>query len=412
MRILIANWSRNISGGTERYLQCLLPGLLLRGHEVAIAYERPVNPEQETIDPPGVSIGMWGTAELGLETAGRAVENWKPDVVYCNGLESGEFEDRLLHICRPVLFAHNYYGTCGTGSKCHSFPQIRPCGRRFGPMCAVLHYPRRCGGLNPLATWRLFRQQARRGALLSDYQAVVVASKHMYQEYLNHGVREQRLHIAHLPVPDSARRGPAPGWKVPQGRILVLARLTNVKGVDYLIAAAGLAAKKLGRITLTIAGDGPEQQRLESLAAKLAVPATFVGWVDPQAKMDLIQHSDLLAVPSLWPEPFGLVGIEVGRMGVPAVAYDVGGISDWLIPGSSGELAPGDPPSVEGLADAIIRALSDPGHYSGLCRGAWETAGRFSLEAHLAKLEPILAGEKPLAHAIDAVPSGIPSHKV
>jgi len=72
------------------------------------------------------------------------------------------------------------------------------------------------------------------------------------------------------------------------------------------------------------------------------------------------------------------------------VAYDVGGISDWLIPGYSGELAPGNPPTVEGLADAIHRALVDPLYYERLCRGAREVAGRFTLGAHLAKLESTL----------------------
>jgi glycosyltransferase involved in cell wall biosynthesis len=75
---------------------------------------------------------------------------------------------------------------------------------------------------------------------------------------------------------------------------------------------------------------------------------------------------------------------------VPAVAYDVGGIADWLIPGYSGELAPGNPPTVEGLAAAICRALSDPSHYADLSRGAREVAGRFTLAAHLSQLENTL----------------------
>jgi glycosyltransferase involved in cell wall biosynthesis len=72
------------------------------------------------------------------------------------------------------------------------------------------------------------------------------------------------------------------------------------------------------------------------------------------------------------------------------VAYGVGGIHDWLIPGESGELAPGDPPTVEGLAAAIVRALGDPAHYANLCRGALEVAARFTLQTHLTKLESIL----------------------
>jgi glycosyltransferase involved in cell wall biosynthesis len=100
--------------------------------------------------------------------------------------------------------------------------------------------------------------------------------------------------------------------------------------------------------------------------------------------------ADLLAVPSVWPEPFGLVGIEAGCVGLPAVAYEVGGIAEWLVPGRSGEVAPGDPPTVAGLADAIVRALQDPARHASLRRGAWEVASQFTMAAHMSRLEPIL----------------------
>ena len=62
------------------------------------------------------------------------------------------------------------------------------------------------------------------------------------------------------------------------------------------------------------------------------------------------------------------------------MAYRVGGIPDWLSAGESGELAPDDPPTVAGLADAIHRSLADPSHYARLSRGAFEIASRFTLD--------------------------------
>ena len=58
--------------------------------------------------------------------------------------------------------------------------------------------------------------------------------------------------------------------------------------------------------------------------------------------------ADLLVVPSLWPEPFGLVGLEGARSRLPAAAFAVGGIPDWLRSGVNGYLAPGDPPTPAG----------------------------------------------------------------
>jgi glycosyltransferase involved in cell wall biosynthesis len=104
-----------------------------------------------------------------------------------------------------------------------------------------------------------------------------------------------------------------------------------------------------------------------------------------------MRAADLLAVPSVWPEPFGLVGIEAGCVGLPAVGYEVGGIPDWLKPSVSGESAPGDRPTVRELAAAIVRALADDGHWQGLRVGAWRVAGEFTLDKHVSRLLTLLS---------------------
>ena len=103
-----------------------------------------------------------------------------------------------------------------------------------------------------------------------------------------------------------------------------------------------------------------------------------------------MRSADLLAVPSVWPEPFGLVGVEAGCVGLPAVAYAVGGISAWLRPGESGELAPADPPTAPGLAKAIVRVLADVAYWRQLSAGAWEMARNYTREGHVSHIDEIL----------------------
>jgi len=392
MRILIATTHRDLVGGVERYLQTLMPGIQNRGHEISLLHEYQTNGTADTIDAPARPLSSWCLAELGENAALTRVAQWKPDIVYSHGLKAMGMEGALLDSYRTVLYAHNYYGTCPTGQKCYSSPAARPCARRSGPMCLVLHYPRRCGGLNPLTMLRMYQQNSRFQRRLPDYAAILVASRHMFREYEQHGVSARKLHLVSLPNSDGAE--PQPESRAGQGpgtRLLFVGRLTKVKGGSNLIEAIPRAAAKLGRpLTLMVAGDGPERQGLENLAQRLDVRATFAGWVDAERKRDLMRDADLLVVPSLWPEPFGLVGVEAGSLGLPAAGYAVGGVPDWLIPGRSGELAPGEPPTVEGLADAIVRAIADPAHYAKLCRGAWETAAKLTLGSHLADLEPIL----------------------
>jgi glycosyltransferase involved in cell wall biosynthesis len=109
------------------------------------------------------------------------------------------------------------------------------------------------------------------------------------------------------------------------------------------IQAAARCQRNLGdrRVLLTMAGEGPELARCQRAASKLGVSVAFPGWVGAEQRLELLRNTDVLIVPSQWPEPFGMVGVEGGSVGVPAVAYRAGGIVDWLRPGESGELAEG-----------------------------------------------------------------------
>jgi glycosyltransferase involved in cell wall biosynthesis len=391
MRILIATSHRNLVGGVEKYLQEILPCLAERGHQLAIAYEYRFDPKTERIDAPHLKLPCLGTEEAGIDRGLQFVRDWKPDVVYSQGLESAHLQSALLDAYPTVFYAHNYVGTCASSEKCHAFPTPRPCDRQFGPACLALWYPRRCGGLNPLTMWKMYLLSAARYAQLPRYAAVLVASAHMRREYLRHGVEPDKIQVMALPNPNEGAESRTAARTGSIDSLLFLGRFTKLKGAAELLQAIPLAEKRLGRpLHVTVAGDGPERQGLRDLANRQGLRAEFPGWVGSAQKAHLIDRADLLVVPSLWPEPFGLVGIEAGAHGLPAVAYDVGGVSDWLIPGYSGELAPADPPTAEGLADAIARALSDLSHYADLCRGAREVAGRFTLAAHVSKLEVTL----------------------
>ena len=405
MKILIATPHRNIVGGAETYVQALLPALVARGHQLAVLCDHPLGGDPDTnIDSRCQGLQFWYST--GMRGGGQEFDrlvDWKPDIVYSQGLESLDIERRVQRQFPSVLYAHAYYGACTTGRKCHAFPVIETCTRKFGPACLLLHYPRRCGGLNPVLTWKLFREQSERHAMLAHYRAVLVASRHMYSEFQIQGVDARNLHVLRLPLLDP-RAAFSPERRSPSGRLLFLGRLVDAKGAEVLIRAVPGAERRLGRrLHLTIAGDGSERAKLQNLAQTLGIAADFPGWVQGSQKLQLVGEADLLVMPSLWPEPFGLAGIEAGNLGVPAVGFAVGGIPDWLIPGQTGELAPADPPTAQGLAEAIAKALSDPEHYNHLRREAFLFSRQFSMETHLTELEAVLAANASILNTPDPV---------
>jgi glycosyltransferase involved in cell wall biosynthesis len=387
VRVLIATWSRRLVGGAERYLQAVMPALASRGHQVGLLTERDEADAAMRIDGPAAGVTLLGGG-MPAPTAAEAARAWRPDVVFAHGLESPDLERRLVESHAAALFTHGYYGTCVSGTKRHGFPFPEACSRVLGPACLVLYLPRRCGGLDPRTMLRDYERQQARRALLPKYRAVVTGSEHMRREYAAHGVAAERLFVTPMPptavVPDPAP--PAPREAV--GRLLFLGRLTVLKGAAQLLIEVPLAERRLGRpLGLDVAGDGPEEARLREGARRAGVAAIFHGWVDAPRRLELLRQADLLVMPSLWPEPFGLVGVEAACVGLPTAAYRLGAIPEWLEPGVSGELAPGDSPARGALAEAIAAALASPDHLQRLRVGAWERARGRTMERHVAALE-------------------------
>jgi glycosyltransferase involved in cell wall biosynthesis len=403
MRIAIVNWSNRRVGGCETYLQEVAPHLRDAGHDLGLVYESDAPAHREPIALPNGTPG-WCAAALGHDGLLRAVEEWKPDVLFAHGMLDPLLEARLADAVPGVFFAHTYYGTCVGGPKTFGAPTVRPCTRRFGAPCLALYYPRRCGGLNPLTALREYRRQGRRLRMLPRYRAILTNSEHMRQEYCRHGFPADRVHrVTYLvggPHDTARAESPAAAERIPDGdapwELLFLGRMDPLKGGLTLLAALPSAVRQVGRaVQVHFVGDGPERTRWERRAAAVAANTPgltigFRGWMERTALDALLPSIHLLALPSLGPEPFGRVGPEMGRYGIPCAAFAVGGIPEWLKDGVNGHAAPGDPPTAPGLADAIARALHDPGTYRRLSAGAREQAHRFSAAQHLAELEPIL----------------------
>jgi glycosyltransferase involved in cell wall biosynthesis len=120
-------------------------------------------------------------------------------------------------------------------------------------------------------------------------------------------------------------------------KILFVGQIIRGKGLDLLIQAV---SKVRGDWELNIVGKGNDELFIRHTVSKygLSNRVHFVGWMeDPSI---FYQQSDVLVFPSRWPEPFGLVGLEAFSYNVPVVAFNIGGISEWLVDGENGYCIP------------------------------------------------------------------------
>jgi glycosyltransferase involved in cell wall biosynthesis len=85
---------------------------------------------------------------------------------------------------------------------------------------------------------------------------------------------------------------------------------------------------------LTIVGSGPEEQTLRRLATELALDrqVTFAGNLSGAALAETLNRHRILAVPSRWAEPFGLVALEGIACGCVVVGSERGGLKEAIGP--------------------------------------------------------------------------------
>jgi len=414
MRIAVVNWSKRRVGGVETYLNTIIPELSRAGHEIAFWHEVDEPVERKQIELPD-DAPSWCVSALGAEKALAALRDWRPDVIYTHKLSDPELERKVLGLAPSVFFAHDYNGTCISGTKTFKYPIVQPCSRRFGWQCLAHYFPHRCGGLSPITMFKLYGLQSRRLKNLHFYDAIVTHSDHMLAELINHGLSPQRAYnfpyyvqparanetlsgLSRFPFTESSltveesegRSIPHNGRSTGELHLLFSGRMEYLKGGHVFIDALPEVAAALAKpLRVTFAGDGRERRALEQRAERVRSPQLkieFAGWVERRGIEALLGACDLLVVPSLWPEPFGLVGPEAGQFGVPVAAFDVGGIHDWLSDGVNGYLASGTPPTSAGLAQAIVKCLRDPATHARLRKGAVEIARQFNVKNHLTAL--------------------------
>jgi glycosyltransferase involved in cell wall biosynthesis len=146
--------------------------------------------------------------------------------------------------------------------------------------------------------------------------------------------------------------------------LLLMGRWNGWKGQELLLqAVAGLPVEQRKQVRVRLVGSVFGQQshfaaRLEQLVDELHLQ----GAVEmPGFAADPGEHyawADVVVVPSIKPEPFGLVAIEGMRAGRCVIAANHGGLAEIVVDGVTGSLV--EPGSVGALRGAIERSLKEP----------------------------------------------------
>jgi MoaA/NifB/PqqE/SkfB family radical SAM enzyme len=206
-----------------------------------------------------------------------------------------------------------------------------------------------------------------------------VTTAYMQKVLIDNGFPEDHVQVTPLFVED---------WKMniknAEDTILYVGRLAKEKGVIHFIHMLKALPTHFKAF---IIGDGPQREECENLVNKMGLDTqvVFTGFLSRDEIKDYYAKAFVIVVPSLWPEPFCLVGLEAMSCSKPVVAYDVGGISSWLKDNYNGYLVNrGDITGLAQRVDALLKNQKIAANFGINGRKLFEE--KFSKKMHFNRL--------------------------
>ena len=232
------------------------------------------------------------------------------------------------------------------------------------------------------------------------YTSLIAVSGAVKQEYIKAGCNPQRIEIINSGIdPRFVGLPRATSIEVEDGRdnpyakkeltqLIFAGRIRAEKGVLVILKTLGILIFEHKRrdLHLNIFGDGDQvyiNQLKQFLEEKQLTPfVTFHGKVTQDKLIAFYDLSDIMLMPSLWQEPFGLVIAEAMARGLPVIASNLGGPAEIIRHNTDGLLVvPGDECA---LASAITQLLEHPELRERLVRVAHETVkNRFTIAENI-----------------------------
>ena len=232
-------------------------------------------------------------------------------------------------------------------------------------------------------------------ALLKAYAVLAVSESVKKETIDNYGIDSNKVFVYKYKISDIFNPHVPRDLKPllnPHGPIvLTVARMSPEKGLIYLVEAARIVVNNIPDVKFVIKAflsSKKYEEKIRDLIHQYNLQKHFVVLGgSPYSEMPkYMAAADVFALPSI-SEGLGLVVLEALATGVPVVASRVGGIPDILIHEYNGLLV--EPRDVEGLAEAIVRILSDDKLKRRLIEGGLATVQRTTengIEKLLSKL--------------------------
>ena len=232
---------------------------------------------------------------------------------------------------------------------------------------------------------------------LVGFGELCVPSEYLRRTLVSSGLSPESLTVVPHGIPPDLTREASRATPTARGegeplRIVCTSSLWRGKGQDVLVEAVRRLVREGVAVELVLAGGG-EASFIEALRARSASPelrevVRFAGRLDRAHMSRLLESSHVLAMPSVWGEPFGLATLEGLAFGLCVIVSDAGASPELLVDGESGLVAcAGDPAA---WTRALARVASDEPLRRRLAQRGREHSARFTHRGFVDGLERLM----------------------
>jgi len=411
-------------GGGQVYVRHLAAELSLRGHSVTAFWFDPSGDDRTEVVPVGggrtITLRQAGVRDSAWLAAARSVlAQSRPDVVHANGWKA-EFAAAAAEEGIPcVVTAHHGGIVCPAGALLDWREKIcqepvneetcRPCcikRCRGGRLLEILTRPlsnrwmesvdrslRRIP-LIPFLTpaFRSATEPQRRLAAIKQLAlpgTVLIAPSRATAEALRRNrIPASQIVVVPHGIEPFARRPLRPGLGARPVRFVYVGRISPVKGLHTLLTALAQLSRPADW-ELDIVGEAATKPEIRYRRQLMKIPLDhsrirWHGRLDRERVGEVIAGGDVLVLPSIYHEVFGLVLLEAHSIGRPVVASRSGGPEDIVRDGENGILL--EPGNVEAWAQALRTLLHQPERITAMASNIGPVR---TIEDHVADLEAV-----------------------
>lgn len=366
------------TGGAEGYIMDLAKSMIASGISVHLGTSRV---EELTLPKvshvfPGVDEKSEGELLMGqVEDIQGVMKENGLEVVHLHSIDNPGLYSALGESFPVIRTVHDSRAVCPTEFRINETGQL--CAVAIGELCLS------CSTDVGPSTISSKKETL---TALDRLDLVLVPSAYTKEQLVINGVSADKVKVLPLFVPAGLESKPK-DTESHTSDILFIGRIIKSKGLAQAIEAVSNIKRPF---RFVVCGDGPDIESCQKMVNDLGMTdkVKFVGWTGRKETSKYLAGTGVLLVPSMGPESFGLVGLEAMNYGKPVVAFNSGGINEWLRNGENGYLID------RGNVNEMTRAVSTLIYSSKMrkdcgSRGKEMADTEFNIETHRQKLMEI-----------------------